>query len=145
MKTATKILIVEHDPNDVALIERELNKGKINYIARVVGTRPEYETALGDFAPDIILSDYTFPSFDGPAAFKIKEELVPLIPFIYVSGTIGEENSIQLIKNGVTDFVLKDRLFTLPVKVNRALTEAKEKKEKIETAHALMLSESRLA
>jgi PAS domain S-box-containing protein len=145
MKTATKILILEHDPNDVALIERELTKGKINYTAQVVGTRPQYETALHNYVPDIILSDYTFPSFDGPSAFKMKEELAPLTPFIYVSGTIGEENSIQLIKNGVTDFVLKDRLFTLPVKVTRALAEAKEKKEKIEAARALGLSESRLA
>jgi PAS domain S-box-containing protein len=126
MKLETKILLVEHDKYDIELIEHELKKGNVNYKIEIVRTAEEYEYALTDFKPDIILSDYTLPSFSGPAAFKLKESITPYTPFIYVSGTIGEENSIQLIRNGATDFVLKDKLYTLVIKVNRALKEAKE-------------------
>ena len=145
MSAKTKILIVEHDPYDIELIQSELKKENINYIAEIVETENTYEAALRDFLPDIILSDYTLPSFDGPAAFAIKEKISPHTPFIFVSGTIGEEKSIELIKNGVTDYVLKDRLFTLPTKVNRALKEAKEKKESNTMHQELIHSERQLA
>ena len=124
----TKILIIEHDSNDMELIEKELKKGKVNFIAEIVHTKKEYEKAIHNFKPDIILSNYTFPSFDGPSAFKIKEKLVPQTPFIFVSKSIGEGNAIELIKNGVTDFVLKESLSSLSLKVNRALQQAKRAK-----------------
>jgi PAS domain S-box-containing protein len=130
MKNKTKILIVEHDPNDLELMEYELKNGGINYVSRVVQTELDFGNALKTFAPDIILSDYSLPAFDGPTAFKIKEQLAPETPFIFVSGTIGEENSIELIKSGVTDYALKDKLFTLTTKVKRALNESKEKQQK---------------
>ena len=144
MSTKTKILIVEHDPNDIELIQYELKKGNVNYIAEIVETGNAYENALRNFVPDIILSDYYLPSFDGTAAFEIKEKISPHTPFIFVSGTVGEENSIELIKNGVTDFVLKDKLFTLTTKVNRALKESKENQLKIKTEQALAESENHL-
>lgn len=144
MSAKTKILIVEHDPNDIELIQYELKKGNVNYIAEIVETGNAYENALRNFVPDIILSDYYLPSFDGPAAFEIKEKISPHTPFIFVSGTVGEENSIELIKNGVTDFVLKDKLFTLTTKVNRALKESKENQLKIKTEQALAESENHL-
>ena len=121
MSGKIKILIVEHDPNDIELIQYELKKGGISYISETVQNEKEYGKALKNFIPDIILSDYSIPSFSGLAAFEIKEKISPLTPFIFVSGTIGEENSIELIKNGVTDFVLKDKLFSLTTKFNRAL------------------------
>ncbi|MDB5281349.1 MAG: domain S-box protein [Bacteroidota bacterium] len=137
--------MVEHDPNDMGMIQHELKRGKLNYIVEVVETGETFESALNSFGPDIILSDFTLPSFNGPAAFKIKERVAPLTPFIFVSGTIGEENSIELIKNGATDFALKERLFTLPIKVNRALTEAREKRAKAASGQALIQNEGRLA
>src|ERR1035437_5217002 len=142
MSVQTKILIVEHDPNDLELMQNELKKGGINYTAEIVQDGPAYELALKNFIPDIILSDYSLPSFDGLTAFKIREKMAPDTPFIFVSGTIGEENSIALINNGVTDFVLKDKLFTLNTNVNRALKEAKENQQIIETEHKLIQSES---
>lgn len=123
--TITKILIIEHNSNDMELIQQEFKKGKVNFIAEIVHTKKEYEKAIHNFKPDIILSNYTFPAFDGPAAYKIKEKLAPQTPFIFVSESIGEENAIELIKNGVTDFVLKESLSTLTAKVNRALQQAK--------------------
>lgn len=137
INTATRILIVEHDEHDIDLIQHELKKGKINYVAQVVETGPEYEKALRIFKPDIILSDYSLPGFGGPAAFKIRQELAPQTPFIFVTGSLGEEKAVELIKSGVTDYNLKDKLFTLCNKVDRALKEAKAEKEKIRTAEKI--------
>ena len=119
----TKILIIEHDSNDMELIQDELKKGKVNFIAEIVETKKEYTEALHTFKPDIIFSNYTFPAFDGLTALKIREKLVPQTPFIFVSESIGQENTEGLIKYGVTDFVLKKRLHTLIDKMNLALQE----------------------
>jgi PAS domain S-box-containing protein len=125
-----KILIVEDNPVDIELMHYELKKGGIDFVSATVQGEEEYRDALKDFIPDIILSDYALPVFDGPTAFKIKEELAPDTPFIFVSGYIGDEKSIEYIKNGVTDYALKDKLFTLAIKVKRALKEAKQKQQK---------------
>jgi two-component system sensor histidine kinase UhpB len=127
----TKILIIEHNPVDIELMLFELRKGGIDCQSEVVQNEGDYTIALKTLVPDIILSDFSLPSFDGPTAFKIRQQLAPDIPFIFVSDNIGEENSIEYIKNGVTDYVLKDKLFTLPTKVRRALIESKEKQYKI--------------
>ncbi|MBC7874331.1 MAG: response regulator, partial [Ferruginibacter sp.] len=143
MNTKVKILIVEHDPVDLELLHHELKKGGINYVAEVVQYKQDYIKAIDQFTPDIILSDYTLPAFDGPTAFKIREETIPDIPFIIVSGTIGEERSIELIKNGVTDYALKDKLFTLITKIKRALKESNERQLKNKTVRDLIKSEKK--
>ena len=128
MSTKIRILIVEHDLNDIELLQHELKKSSINYELEIVQNELDFGDALEKFVPDIILSDYNLPSFDGVTAFKIKQELSPDIPFILISGTVGEEIAVGLIKAGVTDYVLKDKLFTLNPKLSRALEEAKAKK-----------------
>ncbi len=143
MKQATKILIVEHDQCDIDLVQHELKKGKINYVAQIVETEEAFKDALLSFEPDIILSDYSLPAFSGTKAFKLKEEMAPDTPFIFVSGSIGEENSIELIKKGATDFALKDKLVMLPLKVIRALKEATGIKEKRKIEEAIRTSEQR--
>jgi CheY-like chemotaxis protein len=110
MSANIKILIVENNSTDVEFIERELKRGGINYISRIVQNETDYINALENFIPDIILSDYSLPAFNGDTAFEIKKKIAPGTPFIFVSGTIGEEKSIEYIKNGVTDYVLKDKL-----------------------------------
>ena len=145
MKTGIKILIAEHDPHDLELLQYELKKSGINYVSEVATNEPEFVKALENFIPDIILSDYTFPSFNGPAALKIREQIAPETPFIFVSGTIGEEKSIELIKTGLTDYALKDKLFTLNLKIIRALKESKEKQQKKKAEEDLILSEGKLA
>ena len=120
-----KILIVEHDSANIKLIHDELEKSKINITSKIVQTKKEYKNAIHNFKPDVILSHYTFPAFDGPAAFKISKALSPETPFIFVSESIGEETAIEWIKNGVSDFVLKASLSSLPTKMSRALKEAK--------------------
>ena len=119
----TKILIVEHDSNDMELIQQELKKGDVNYTTETVKMETEYEKAIHIFQPDIILSNYILPSFDGLTALKIRAKLVPQTPFIFVTESINKENADALIKNGVTDLVQKEKLFTLNDKINRALHE----------------------
>jgi PAS domain S-box-containing protein len=144
MSTKSKILIVEHNLADIELINYELKKGEVNFVSEVVQNEEEYRHALENFIPDIILSDNSLPSFDGPTAFTIREEMAPHTPFIFVSGTVGEEKSIEFLKNGVTDYALKDKLFTLTSKVKRALKEAKEKKQKNKAELELIKSERHL-
>src|SRR5579859_6676346 len=132
-----RILILEHEPDDIALLQYELKKGGLQYSSVVVQDRANYEQTLRDFKPDLVLSDFVLPEFDGAAAFYLKKEIAPDIPFIIVSGTIGEENAVQLIKAGVTDYVLKDKLFTVVTKIGRALKESQELREKKEQEQRL--------
>ena len=145
MISKIKILIAEHDQHDLEMIAHELKNAGIDFVSEIVENETSFRQALNDFVPDVILCDYTFPSFDGPTAFLIREQVAPETPFILVSGTIGEENSIELIKNGVTDFVLKDRIFTLHTKLLRALNDADIRKQKNTIDQALAKSETHLA
>ena len=114
-----KILILEDNQNDAELLVRELKKSGLDFSFEHIQTRDAFEYALVNFKPDIILSDYSLPSFDGITAFYIKQKKSPDIPFIIVSGTIGEENAVELIKHGVTDYVLKDKLFSFELYKNK--------------------------
>ena len=98
METSINVLILEHDANDIELLQYQLKKSDLNHTAIVVQTKQDYTGALTQFGPDIILSDYSLPAFDGLSAFRIKQEIAPDLPFIIVSGTIGEENAVELIK-----------------------------------------------
>lgn len=125
-----KVLILEHDPTDIELLKYELKRSFSNHTVQIVQTEKDFTTALQNDVPDIILSDYSLPSFDGVSAFQLKQKTAPGIPFILVSGTIGEQNAVELIKNGVTDYVLKDKLYSLTPKIVRALNEAEEREKK---------------
>ncbi len=139
-----KILILEDNESDADLLQRELHKAGIIFSAQVVQSRKEFESALTTFDPDIILSDYNLPAFDGVTAFRIKQKICPQKPFIIVSGTIGEENAVDLIKNGVTDYALKDKLFALPQKIIRALKETEDLKAKKESDDKIKIQHKKL-
>jgi PAS domain S-box-containing protein len=130
MTANLRILILEDNQNDADLLNRELKKSGLSFTSEIVQTRAAFEHALQNFNPDLILSDYSLPSFDAVTAFRIKQNKFPHIPFIIVSGVIGEENAVELIKNGVTDYAPKDKLFTLSPKINRALKDTEKRKEK---------------
>lgn len=130
MSDQVKILILEDNKSDVALLQRELKSSKLNISTEIVDTRIAFENALCQFVPDIILSDYALPSFDGVTAFNIKQKVTPDTPFIIVSGTIGEESAVELIKSGISDYVIKDKLFTLTPKMIRALKDSENIKAK---------------
>lgn len=132
MNDNLKILILEDNQYDADLLQRELKKSGFRFISEIVQTRESYESALNSFKPDIILSDYSLPSFDGLTAFHIKQKKSPDIPFIIVSGTIGEENAVELLKQGATDYVFKD-LSRLGLAIRRALEEVELQREQKRT------------
>jgi two-component system sensor histidine kinase/response regulator len=130
MEEKLKILMLEDDSNDRELLLYHLKKGGMNFVSEVVDTEEDFERGLKNFAPDVILSDFSLPTYNGVEAFKLKQKLLPDIPFIIVSGTIGEEKAVELIKSGITDYLVKDRVISLPSKITRAIREAKDKVEK---------------
>jgi DNA-binding NtrC family response regulator len=130
MESKMKILILEDNKSDAEFVQYELEKSGMIFTPLIVQTAETYENALDNFRPNIILSDYSLPSFDGISAFQMKQKKCPDIPFIIVSGVIGEENAVQMIKNGVDDYALKDKLFSLPHKITRALKDAEERKNR---------------
>lgn len=144
MENSIRILILEHDQNDIDLLQYQLKKSRLDYVSQVVQTREEFEKEICSFSPEIILSDFSLPSFDGVSAFQIKQKLAAETPFIIVSGTIGEENAVELIKKGVTDYVLKEKLYGIGPKILRALAEANERKQKVFAEHRLRQSEEQL-
>jgi diguanylate cyclase (GGDEF)-like protein/PAS domain S-box-containing protein len=127
MEKELRILVIEDVPTDAEIEVRELKRAGLRVVHRVVDTEAAYREALRDFRPDVILSDFSMPHFDGMLALALARELVPDMPFIFVSGTIGEEYAIRALKNGATDYVLKNNLVRLPAAVERALQEAKER------------------
>jgi CheY-like chemotaxis protein len=139
-----KILLLEDNASDADLIIRELKKSGFNFTSLIVDTRENFELALKNFRPDIIISDYSLPAFDGLSAFIITRDTLPDIPFIIVSGMLGEQRAVELIKSGINDYTVKDKLFTLPPKVIRALKDAQEYKEKQITDEALKQQHDRL-
>ena len=130
MRSDLRIVFVEDSPWDAELEERELRKGGLQFDSMRVWTREDCVRALKQFKPDLIISDYSLPEMDGLAALKIASEICPNVPFIFVSGTIGEERAIESLKRGATDYVAKNQLKGLMTKVHRALKEAEEREEK---------------
>jgi PAS domain S-box-containing protein len=132
-----RILMLEDVATDAELVERELEQEGFDFEARRVTTRDAFEQALDAFAPDLILVDYSLPSFDGMAALEVATEERPHVPVVFVSGAIGEERAIETLKQGATDYVLKDQLSRLGPAVRRALREADERRARREAEAAL--------
>ena len=140
---ALRILDLEDDPLDTELVQANLAEGGIACEIVRVQTREEFEASLmnGDF--DLVLPDYSLPSFDGLSALELAKEIRPEVPFILVSGAIGEERAIEALKSGATDYVLKQRLERLVPAVRRAVREAEERTERSRAEEALGRSEER--
>jgi len=143
MDKELRILILEDDPADAELEEHELRKAGIAFISKRVETKETFQKEIKDFDPDIILSDYNLLSFDGLMALTIAKEKCPHVPFVLVTGVMGEEFAIEILKKGATDYVLKSNLKRLVPVVNRALQEAKDKAERKLAEKALRDSEER--
>jgi DNA-binding NarL/FixJ family response regulator len=138
------VLILEDVPTDAELIKDELGEAGMIFTSRSVKDRAAYLEALDEFCPEIILSDYSLPSFDGLSALKLAMGKCPDVPFIFVSGALGEETAIDLLKQGATDYVLKSRLSRLGPAVTRALQEVRERAERKMAEEALKKREQAL-
>lgn len=141
----TRILINEDAPADAELVTREVRKVVEDPEIRLVQTKEAFLEALTGFGPDLIISDYSLPTFDGITALKLARAIDRERPFILVSGSLGEEIAIETMKQGATDYVLKDRLKRLAPAVERALREAEERKSRNQAMEALRRSEERQA
>ena len=135
------ILHLEDDPQDAELVEATLAAEGHGCDVRVVATRDEFLAAMEKNHWDLILADFALPGFDGMSALAIARKLNPAIPFIFISGQLGEEAAIESLRNGATDYVLKNRLSRLTPAVKRALGEAKERVELKNAEEALRASE----
>ncbi len=122
-----QVLFIEDSEIDVELALRSLEQGGFDVSWECVQVEEELKRALSSHRPQAILSDFSMPGFDGMEALRLAKEMAPGVPFIFVSGTIGEERAIEAIRLGATDYVLKDNMRRLGTSVRRALSEASER------------------
>lgn len=121
-----KILILEDVQFDAELMEHEMRREDINFISRRVETEEGFIHAMDNFSPDVILVDHSLPQFDGITALEIVKKDAPDTPFIFVSGKIGDEFAVDVLKKGATDYVFKNNLSKLVPAIKRALNERSE-------------------
>ena len=141
---SARILILEDEAWDVNLAQRLLVDAGLTIVAVVVDTKASFIEKLAAFKPDIILSDYYLPGFSGREALKIAQEIAPDVPFVIWSGVLGDEAAVELIKQGATDYVLKDRPARLPSVIQRALAEVAQR-ARLAHLEAQLLQAQRLA
>src|SRR5262249_35859552 len=128
---------------DATLVEHTLNDGGFDFVFKRVDNEAEFLRELSGFAPSVILSDHGLPTFDGFSALSLAQQQAPEVPFIFVTGSLGEEMTIKALKSGATDFILKHRLSTLPAAIHRALRQAEFRQERKKAEEALLSSEER--
>jgi len=132
METPLRILHLEDNPNDAELVRETLIAEGIPAEIVNAATRAEFVSALGQAPYDLILADHTLPSFDGITALSLVREKFPHLPFIFITGTMGEEKAVETLKRGATDYVLKNNISRLVPSIMRALREAEEYKKREE-------------
>ncbi len=139
-----RILILEDVPMDAELVEYELQRSRIPFDARCVDTRDAFLRELDEFQPDLILSDYTLPRFDGMAALSLARERAPSVPFLIVTGSVNEETAVGCMKAGATDYLLKSNLARIGPAIEAALARVEARAEKARAEAALRRSEANL-
>ncbi|HFE37392.1 MAG TPA: response regulator, partial [Gammaproteobacteria bacterium] len=123
-----RVLIIEDCEDDVALMLRELRRGGFEADYLQVDTAESMANALREESWDIVLSDYTLPCFSAPAALKVLKHAAVEIPFIVISGNVGEEIAVQLMQHGSNDYINKDNLTRLCPAIHRELKEFHNRK-----------------
>jgi len=142
MNEVLRVLIVDDSDDDTNLVLRKLRSGGYQPEWERVDTHNAMKNALEKKVWDVILCDYKMPGFSAPAALKLAQEINPNIPFIVVSGAIGEETAVEVMKAGAHDYVMKDKLAKLSVAVKREIAEAKIRRDKKSMEEMLKRSEN---
>ena len=137
------LLLLEHSEADVELCVAELERGGFDVRADVVGTRAEFEARIRARSYDVVLADYRLPDWTGMGALAVLQEYRGEIPLILVTGTLGEELAVECLRQGVTDYVVKQNLGRLPLVVRRVLDERRLRDERTQAADALNATEER--
>src|SRR2546425_5091378 len=144
MPATVRILIVEDDPQDAALAEREVRRADIFCTFRRVETRDGMAEALREFVPDVILTDHSLPAFDARGALQLGQQLSPGTPVIVVTGRLADESAVEYLQAGAADYIVKDHLHRLGPAVLRAL-DTKHSREAQARAHQLQAATYRIA
>jgi len=145
MRQPLRVLSVEDNPSDTQLIQDLLDAEGVSCEMTRIDSEAALLAALECGGIDLILADYTLPSFDGLSALRLAMRLCPEVPFIFVTGTLGEEVAIEALKIGATDYVLKTRISRLVPSVFRAMREAEERAQRLKASELLRRSEAYLA
>jgi PAS domain S-box-containing protein len=141
-KSEKKIILhLEDSPEDAELIENLLRRSELIFDLHLVSERSSFEESIKSIKPDVILSDFDLPEFDGFDALTMSKEFLPDIPFIFVTGAVGEEMAVSALKSGATDFILKSNLGRLVPAVNRAIDESRIAWERKKLYYSLKKSE----
>src|SRR5690242_2538430 len=143
-ETSLRILILEDVLMDAELVEYELQRAGIPFVSQLVDDRESFLQSLDDFGPDVILSDYTLPRFDGMAALSLARAKSPTIPFLIVTGSVNEETAVGCMKAGATDYLLKSNLARIGPAIEAALARVQARSEKARAEFALRQSEANL-
>lgn len=143
MNQIYRILLVEDDLFDAELNIREIRKILPDSVIERVDNETDFIEILESYNPDIIISDFSMPSFDGLSALKIARETHPIVPFIIVTGSVNEDTAVECMKAGATDYVLKDSLKRLGSSVLNALEQTKIRKERIEAFETIKQNEAK--
>jgi len=138
-----RILILEDNNIDKRIIFSIIENSEINYTTLIVDNKEEFTKSIVGFKPDIVLSDYVLPGFDGREALEIHKKYIPNIPFIFVTGQLSEETAIECLKMGAWDYIMKDHLKRLPVSIKNALALKLERTENKLKAQTISESEKR--
>jgi PAS domain S-box-containing protein len=136
-----KILHLEDVYTDAELVNRELSRSGLSFERLLVDNKTDFIRAINEFGPDIILSDHSLPSFDSLEALSILKQTGLSIPFILVTATMSEEYAVSVMKEGATDYILKDRMQRLPTAINNAISKFKleaEHRKASETQAAIL-------
>ena len=141
---ALDVLLLEDVDTDAALIRHQLQSDGLSGTVRRADSKSAFIAELRAAVPDIVLSDYSLPAFDGLAALRFVQACCPDVPVVFVSGAIGEERAIETLKQGATDYVLKDTLSRLGPAVRRALREAEERRARQQAEAALQQAHDKL-
>jgi two-component system, cell cycle sensor histidine kinase and response regulator CckA len=145
MENEFRILMLEDMATDAALVEWELRRSGLRFAARRVETEGDFRREIAEFAPDLILSDYSLPSYDGLSALRLTLEAAPHVPFIMVTASVNEETAVACLKTGAADYILKDKLARLASAVSSALEKRQVAEEKARAEEELRLSREHLA
>jgi diguanylate cyclase (GGDEF)-like protein/PAS domain S-box-containing protein len=137
MAEPLRILVAEDSEADAELVQRELKRGGLDFQSRRVQTEADFRRELDEFQPHLVISDFSMPQFSGPKALAIARESRADIPFIFISGTIGENVAVDMMKAGADDYVMKNNLARLVPALKRELRE-------VEVRRARRLAEERL-
>ncbi|PJZ52989.1 hybrid sensor histidine kinase/response regulator [Leptospira adleri] len=121
------IVCIEDNPNDLGLMIRQISGSGLDFSYKQIQTKEELIQEVQSSEPDLVLSDFSLPSFDGMEALEIVRKFHPNVPFLFVSGWLGEDAAIEALKQGATDYISKNKITKLNYSIERALKESEER------------------